>query len=325
MKQPILSIVIPVYNVDAYIDKCIHSCFDQNVSKNLYEIILVNDGSTDNSLELCEKLKLQYPYIKIISQKNKGLSGARNTGLKHSLGDYVWFVDSDDWIKTNCLPDILKKLNSDVDIIWLGHDVWSLGQSTKVYIPSEILNPISGEDFFINHLKNQFYIWKFIYKRGFLLTNDLTFFEGILYEDLEFTPRALMHAKKCITIPQVCYHYLVREGSIANNIKEKNIDHRFIILNKLANLIESDTVSKPYKSAITKVILHTITGTVNMAARANIKIPESGFIIINRLKKDTIFKSNLSLTTKIIKTVPIGYYNVFKYTYKLYKILPIKK
>lgn len=325
MMQPILSIVIPVYNVAAYLEKCVHSCFDQNVDKKLYEIILVNDGSTDNSLELCKKLQIQYPDINIVSQKNKGLSGARNTGLNHSKGKYIWFVDSDDWIRTNCLTSIFKKLSAEVDIIWLGHDVWHLGKSTKTYVPQEVSNPITGEDFFINYLKNQFYIWKFIYHRDFLLTNHLTFFEGILYEDLEFTPRALLHAKKCITIPEICYHYLVREGSIANHIKAKNIEHRFIILNKLADLIDAENMSKPYKNAISKVIIHTITGTINLAARANIKIPESGFKIIKRVKKGIIFNSNLSLSMKIIKTAPLVYYNIFKLIYKGYKILPIKK
>lgn len=323
--QPILSIIIPVYNVADYLDKCVHSCFDQNVDNKLYEIILVNDGSTDNSLELCEKLQIQYPGIKLISQENKGLSGARNTGLKHSKGDYVWFVDSDDWISTDCLSHIIKILNSQVEIIWLGHDVWHLGKSTKNYIPRELAKPISGEDFFINHLENQFYIWKFIYKRDFLTNNNLTFFEGILYEDLEFTPRALLHVKKCITIPQVCYHYLVREGSIANNIKKKNIDHRFIILNKLADLINNKSVSKPYKNALSKVVLNTMTGTINMAARGRIKIPESGFKIINRVKKGIIFDANASITIKIIKNAPVIYYNVYKNIYKLYKVLPLKK
>jgi glycosyltransferase involved in cell wall biosynthesis len=325
MMQPILSIIIPVYNVAAYLEKCVHSCINQNVDEKFYEIILVNDGSTDNSLEVCEKLKLQYPDLKIISQKNKGLSGARNTGLNHSKGKYLWFVDSDDWIRTNCLTSIIKKLSTEIDIIWLGHDVWHLGKSKKAYVPQEVSHAITGEDFFVNHLGNQFYIWKFIYNRAFLTTNNLTFLEGILYEDLEFTPRALLYAEKCILIPEVCYHYLVREGSIANNIKEKNIEHRFIILNKLADLVDAENLSKPYKNAISKVIIHTISGTINMAARANIKIPESGFKIIRRIKKGIIFNSNLSLPIKIIKIAPVVYYNVFKYIYKVYKILPIKK
>lgn len=323
--QPVLSIIIPVYNVAAYINKCINSCFDQKVDENLYEIIIVNDGSTDNSLELCEALQLKYPDIKIISQKNKGLSGARNTGLQHSKGKYVWFVDSDDWIRVNCLSNIIKKLNSEVDIIWLGHDVWYLGKSTKSYIPKEISNPITGEDLFINHLENQFYIWKFIYRRQFLIKNELTFFDGLLYEDLEFTPRALLVAKKCITLPQVCYHYLVREGSIVGTIKQKNIEHRFIILNKLADLLDNKTISLPYKNTLCKVILHTITGTVNMAARAGIDIPESGFKIINRVKKEMIFKPHVSLTTKIIKTIPAIYFNFYKNIHKIYKILPLRK
>lgn len=323
--KPILSIVIPVYNVAAYIEKCVASCFKQNVSDDLFEIILVNDGSTDNSLELCEELKIDYPKIEIVSQKNKGLSGARNTGLRNAIGDYVWFVDSDDWIEENCINRIIQKLNNKVDILWLGHDVWHNGESIKDYIPKETSNSITGSELFTSHLNNLFYIWKFIYNREFLNSNSLTFLEGILYEDLEFTPRALIKADKCHTLPHVYYHYLVREGSIANNIKLKNIEHRFFILNKLIDLLDDKEVNEIYLNSLSKVIIFTAEGTINMAARAGIKIPDNGIKLISNIRDNGPFFKNLSLKQKIIKSNPKLYYNLFKLTHTVYKMVNTKK
>ncbi|NJX15159.1 glycosyltransferase [Tamlana crocina] len=323
--RPILSIVIPVYNVADYINKCVESCYNQNVPKDQYEIILVNDGSTDNSLELCEKLKEKYNDLKLISQENKGLSGARNTGLKHAVGNYVWFVDSDDWIKNNCLSDVFSHLKDDIDILWLGHDVWLNGVSTKQYIPNGIDHPVSGEVFFSEHLNNLFYIWKFIYKRDFLNKNKLLFLEGYLYEDLEFTPRALLLAETCTTLPEVCYHYLVRGGSIANNIKPRNIEHRFDILNRHANLLQQHNISNTYKKALSDVILHTIEGTVNMAARASLNLPKIAYQVIGRVKKEDIQGAYSSSTLKAIKASPKLYHKLFKTFYGAYKLLPINK
>ncbi|MFD1162233.1 glycosyltransferase family 2 protein [Hwangdonia seohaensis] len=318
---PKLSIVIPVYNVAPYLKKCVVSCFNQNVTEDLYEVILVNDGSTDNSLEISEELKITYPKIQIVSQKNKGLSGARNTGLKHAIGEFVWFVDSDDWIKDNCLGDILKKLNANTDILWLGHDVWHHGKSVKSYIPEQTSSAITGEALFSNHLDNLFYIWKFIYNRNFLNSNSLLFLEGILYEDLEFTPRALIKASKCYTMPDVYYHYLVREGSIANNIKSKNIEHRFYILNKLIDLLNTKEISKSYATTLSRVITHTTEGTINLAARADVKIPENGTKVISRIKESDNYFSHVSFKFKLIITSPKFYYKAYKVSHAIYKLL----
>ncbi len=317
--QPQLSIVIPVYNVAEYIKKCITSCYTQNIDANQYEIILVNDGSTDNSLEICEELKLDYPDLKIISQKNKGLSGARNTGLKNATGEFVWFVDSDDWITEDCLVSILQKLQADLDILWIGHDVWHNGQSTKKYIPNNTTNMISGEELFSDHLHNMFYIWKFIYRRNFLIDHNLTFLEGILYEDLEFTPRALLKAKKCMTHNEICYHYLVRSGSIANNIKEKNISHRFFILNKLEDLFKNETISNRYKGALSNVIVSTVVGTTNLASRAGHKIPTDGLRIFERIKSNKFHNKNKTLKLKLITLSPSLYNSLFSFFYKAFK------
>lgn len=98
-----LSIIVPVYNVEPYLEKCLDSLLDQNIDKSQYEILVLNDGSTDKSLEIVHKYADKYSNIQEFSHPNKGLSGTRNVGLKNATGDYVWFVDSDDWIRLSCV------------------------------------------------------------------------------------------------------------------------------------------------------------------------------------------------------------------------------
>lgn len=316
----ILSIVIPVYNVEEYVEKCIRSCSNQDIDKTDYEIILINDGTPDNSLEICERVAKEYLNISIVSQDNKGLSGARNTGLRHSKGHYVWFVDSDDWIEDNCLKtitDIIKKQKT--DIFWLGHDVIANDEVHQEFIPTEIKEPISGEYFFTNHLNNQFYIWKFIYKRSFLIENDLEFYEGILYEDLEFTPRALLVAKTCFTLPFVFYHYLMRDGSIINNVKLKNIEDRFFICNKILDTIETSTVSEKYYEACYKIVVNNVVGTIKMAIRSEVKLPKIVAEVTNKIKIKPFIKRKLKAELRLIKLNLNSYYTLNKIGYKLYK------
>jgi len=319
MSSLLLSIIIPVYNVSQYVEKCIKSCYNHKVDRSSYEVIVVNDGSTDDSLEICQKLKIEYSQLKIISQKNRGLSGARNTGLRHANGKYVWFVDSDDWIKKECLDFVFEQLTlNDVDLFWMGHDVIYKGISNRQYIPNIIDNPITGEELFVNHLNNLFYIWKFIYKKEFLTHNNLEFYEGILYEDLDFTPRALLVAKSCLTIPQSFYNYLMRSGSIINNITIRNIEHRFFILQRLYQLSENKSVSETFKKTLDAIIIHTFIGTVKMSARSRILPPASARKLLEDLKTIKINPTKKNLHFRLIKINLVAYYRIYKYTYALY-------
>ena len=99
-----ISLIIPVYNVEQYIGRCLQSCLCQpHVAADDYELVIVNDGTKDNSMHVVEKMTRDYPNVTIINQHNQGLSMARNAGLKAAQGEYVWFIDSDDWIEDNCL------------------------------------------------------------------------------------------------------------------------------------------------------------------------------------------------------------------------------
>ena len=112
-----LSIVIPVYNTEPYLEKCLGSCLKQDIDISDYEIVIVNDGTKDNAMSVAERFGDEYPNVRIISQENAGLSVARNVGLSHSEGDYVWFVDSDDYISQNSLGLVFEKISENPDVI----------------------------------------------------------------------------------------------------------------------------------------------------------------------------------------------------------------
>ena len=113
----ILSFIVPCYNVEPYVEKCIESLENQDIPKGEYEILAYNDESKDYTLQVLEKLAKKYSNVKVASHKNKGLSGTRNRGIREAQGDFIWFIDSDDWISENCLGKILASITDKTDIV----------------------------------------------------------------------------------------------------------------------------------------------------------------------------------------------------------------
>ena len=112
-----LSIIVPCYNVEEYVEKCIVSLENQNIPEDDYEILAYNDESKDNTLDILNRLAKTYSNVKVASHKNKGLSGTRNRGIREAKGEFLWFVDSDDWITENCLKSILSSVGQETDLI----------------------------------------------------------------------------------------------------------------------------------------------------------------------------------------------------------------
>lgn len=283
-----LSIIIPVYNVEEYVEKCIRTCAEQDLDPEKYEIIVINDGSPDGSLAICENLVAEYSNIRLISQKNKGLSGARNTGLREAMGEYVWFVDSDDWLSPSILSNICSKLESLLDLLWLGHAVEKDHQIISSSVPMRMTKYCSGQSFYTNHVNSENYIWKFIYRREFLKEQNLFFYEGIYYEDFEFTPRALAVANKCFTFPQVAYNYIIRNDSIVGNIKAKHINDRLWVCKQNLNFLESTDLDMKFKLSLKDKIACTVISCAELVARNNLQFPEIFEDLLKTLKfKDT--------------------------------------
>ncbi|QZE12887.1 glycosyltransferase [Halosquirtibacter laminarini] len=227
----LISIVIPVYNVELYLENCIKSCLSglKDHDPSSFEIILVNDESTDGSLSICEFYVRNYEFIRLINQTNGGLSNARNSGLKASKGQYIWFVDSDDLIIPSIISHIYNSLNGSYDLLWIDYIT-----SNECYIEQNKSNfEVTGEKLYIDYLNDKNFAWRFIYNRQFLLKSNLYFYEGIYYEDFEFTPRVLAIANKCLVITKIGYIYNIRGNSISNSCSRKHIEDLLFIQERL--------------------------------------------------------------------------------------------
>lgn len=241
------SIIIPVYNVQDYVAKCIESIMQQTY-KN-FEIIVVDDGSTDDSKKIVKNFSDKR--IKIISKENGGLSSARNEGLKHINGDYIWFIDSDDYIEIDALELLYNKIKSeDSDIIVFRYF------DDFITSKKEIIDSISWEKKENYPLINVSACVK-IFKSSFFLENKFIFKEGVLFEDLEMIPFVIAKTNKISFLNIPLYNYVQRNGSIIRNIGgfKKNRDDRFIVLESLINRFKKDKIYEKYSSQIEFLVI----------------------------------------------------------------------
>lgn len=235
--QPEFSIIIPVYNVEEYLRECLNSVLNQEYD-GMYEVICVNDGSTDGSLGVLKEYAEKYSIIRIINQENKGLSEARNAGIKNATGDYIFFLDSDDWIESNTLKILSENVSGEDFIAFNGRRYFEDG---TVEEPDKgiIETNLSGWDYYNKYalVSRKFHfvcVVLRLYKRTFLLDNDLFFGPGLYHEDNLFTPIACYYAKKIKVIPDVFYVYRIRGGSISQTANLKRLTDIILVANKLS-------------------------------------------------------------------------------------------
>ena len=224
----LFSIIVPVYNVEKYLNTCVESLINQSYTD--YEIILVDDGSKDSSGHMCDEYAKHDTKIKVVHQKNGGLSCARNTGIKEAKGEYLVFVDSDDWIDLNALNDLAKIITKTYPEVVETTIAEEHGDRTIIkdqHFSEYISNGFDKEralNWIICETEDTWPAWKRICKRSFILENDLFFAEGRLQEDIDWTFRLCHCAKEFQGYDHPWYHYrMKREGSIMNNIRAKLI------------------------------------------------------------------------------------------------------
>lgn len=217
-----LSIVVPVYNVKEYLPACMESLLEQAEGRPV-EILLVDDGSTDGSGQLCEEYQRRSSMVRVLHQENKGLSGARNSGLQQAGGEYVMFVDSDDWLEPNALELLLEELKQGKDLCLINVNRYQGDHlASHTGYKQKMLN--RGLDRFLNALivKNEMCAMAqtTVPKRELLVQKGLVFHQGILHEDMEWTPRLFCLAKSASVVETPIYGYrLGRPGAITSNGK----------------------------------------------------------------------------------------------------------
>lgn len=228
-----LSIIIPVYNAEKYIQECLESCFDQDLDLHDYEVICINDGSKDSSLQKLKKYADIYPNITIMDQSNQGVSSARNNGILKARGEYLWFIDADDTIKPNCLRRLKMAAGDKSDII-----------SFSGYSYTESLSKSELDLLNANQLIGNMEYWGFvavhIYRREIIRKNNILFDLEIAYgEDEMFYIDALANASCKKTIDDVLYLYRGHEKSAMNQLN--NVSR---IVKRLESVIRSMVLLK---------------------------------------------------------------------------------
>jgi glycosyltransferase involved in cell wall biosynthesis len=215
-----LSVIIPAYNVENYIEKCIRSIYGQDIPVSDYEVIVVNDRSTDNTEHIITSLCKEFTTLQLINhQQNKHAGGARNTGLKLATGKYILFIDPDDYLTPNSLSSLLTEANKDnLDILMGDHFYSNNDQLEKnIYFSQNTTEIYSGSEFLKKNIHTN-YVWQYLFKRSFLLENYLSFRENIARQDVDFVLKAIYKSNRIKYYPSHYYNYIYRKDSTINTI-----------------------------------------------------------------------------------------------------------
>lgn len=243
-----LSIILPIYNVEKYIRECLLSIFRQGLSEDDYEVILVNDGTPDDSIKVVGDIINQHNNIVVVNQENLGVSEARNAGLAISKGEYIYFMDPDDLLVDDALSVLLPKiLSSSSDILMANYCRFNDGEnySNLQHIQQQYSGrEKTGEQAFLEDLNPyECYIWLMIFKRDFLLKNHITF-KPFWYEDTLFCQECFIKAKTVIKTDYRLYVYRLRSGSFTSSMNLKKMLDLNSCLSSLMKLKDSEKMSK---------------------------------------------------------------------------------
>lgn len=310
-----VSIIIPVYGVEKYISKCLESLVNQTL--NDIEIIVVNDGTKDNSQKIIDKYVKKYPdKVKSFIKENGGQGSARNYGLKQANGDYIGYVDSDDYVELEMYEKLYNKAISDnLDIAICGnYNVSEDYKNKKVD-----LEFIKFEDNKINALFGKKAVWNKIYKKS--IVEKLEFRSKVWYEDFDFSIKAICSAKKIGYVNESLYDYLLREGSTMNN---SNVIRNLEILDAFNEIVKDKKYKKYYDIieflAIDHIYISTIVRVINAKVDKNIKIEVIDKLIDYMNNNFPDFRNNKYIET-LSRNRKIIYNLINRKRYNLIKLL----
>lgn len=213
----LLSIIIAAYNVEAFIEKCIQSCYDKHLCEDI-EILVVDDGSTDKTLKVIYNLYDLVRNLKVIQQKNQGLGASRNNGIQNANGKYIWMIDGDDYIETDNLKLVFRNIQTDLDVYCINYNVKDENERVlyKAYPDNYISEIVSGSEYYkLNNEKN--YTWQYIFKKELFLENQIFFKERINMQDSEILPKILHHTKSVKYLNFIGYNYVQYINSFTNS------------------------------------------------------------------------------------------------------------
>lgn len=307
--QDLITVVVPVYNVSSYLDRCIDSLLAQTY-QNL-DIILVNDGSTDNSGELCDTYAKKDARIRVAHKENGGLSSARNVGISMALGKYIGFVDSDDWVTEDMfeyLHSLLTDNHADIAVSNLTR-CKSVSDANKImkYHKESSINIYSQEEYIKKFMKIdsqtiEYYAWNKLYKKELLTSKQYP--DGKTAEDVLGTFKALLSANRIVQSNKVTYFYYVNPTSITASFSEKKANDLLYVWDEVVKLSKDNELYHSWAILNRKRIDFTILFQIAIAKNYMELIRNKEFIfpIVNRLKENssTLLGINISTSRKLL-------------------------
>lgn len=280
------SFIVPVYNTEKYLKKCLDSLVNQTYKD--FEIIVVNDGSTDKSSSIISKYQKKYKNIIVIDKENEGLSMARNRGVQKSSGKYIIFVDSDDYVSNKLLEEVDKKID-DSDILRFQIATEDEGYTKINEYHEEGFESMCGYDAFKNLSSYHFVepAWCYVIRKNYYIENKFSFKKGVYHEDFGLIPYVIYKARKVKSIDYIGYHYVQRNGSIMNNNDyKKTVKKAFDMLEQYKTMrLFAKNINR--KNNIDDYFLSYISNSVIVKAR-ELKKDEKK-VYINELKKLNVF------------------------------------
>ena len=240
--MPKVSVIVPIYNVEKYLEKCINSLLSQTLED--IQIILVNDGSKDNSGNIAKEYeKNNNDRVIYVEKENGGLSDARNYGLKYATGDFIAFLDSDDYIEKNAYEEMYNKaIEENADYVECDF-IWEFPNKIRV----DKQYPYKNKKEMLSFVR--VVAWNKLIKRQLIIDNNLEFPKGLRYEDIEFTYKLIPFVNKFAYVDKSFIHYVQREGSIANVQNERTAEI-FTVLDNVIEFYKKNNIYEEYRNEL---------------------------------------------------------------------------
>lgn len=248
MNEPKISIVMPIYNVAPFLSQAIESLVKQSYQK--LEILLIDDGSTDDSGKIADQFAKQDDRIKVYHKSNGGLSDSRNFGLARATGEYIYFPDSDDFLVSEFIATAVYNLTkSNADIFLVNFNLVNeagniIDMQRKTGAVDGVLSASSVIEMILNNELDN-YIWQFVYQRQMLLDNNFSFMTGMVYEDIVATPTILSFAQQIVSSSQRLYNYRVRKNSIVHSVSLKKVQDLETMVSEFIKFTEAHKFGNP--------------------------------------------------------------------------------
>lgn len=294
--KPLLTVVIPVYNVEKYLKRCVESVLVQEWHN--YDILLVDDGSIDSSPQICDDYVKTYDFISVIHKENGGLSEARNTGISHAKGDYVYFPDSDDWLEPQTFKELAEVLESqEFEIVSFNRE-FVKGEEDAIVSAPLVTQVLEGKDAFVQMLKHS-YITGFandkIYKKSLFIDSNISFPKGKYYEDLGTNYKLFLSAKNVFATNQKYYHYLIdNPDSITQSWNEQKFSDMFGFYK---DIFYSDFVRSQLNQEEIQILqLYYVNGLTHILASLYKSKLDKKYIDITKEVKQELVKNSVSLS-----------------------------